>query len=282
MDGAAQSAGTQIAVTSPVTRLNADALARTLDAALERIGTPSRVVAAFDADETLWTMDVGDTLFEHALAAGLIGAAAGDALREIALRNGVARGGSPGELAARLFRAYRDGHMPERDCAEMQTRCYAGWSRSDLDAYAADTLSEARVAPRLFAPSVAMLRWARARGVRSIVVSASPAAAVEAAARCCGIGAPDVFAARTMPKVDVLTDTLDAPLPWGAQKAVLARAAVGDGQWLASFGDSAFDIELLKGASVAVAVRPKPALRAQFGQVRVPLYELVAPPGGDA
>jgi phosphatidylglycerophosphatase C len=262
-----------------VARIGADALARTLDQILEQAGAASRVVAAFDADGTLWSLDVGETLFKSALDARLIHDEAGDAMREIAQRHGIANDGSACELAARLFRAYQEGLMPERDCAEMQVRCYAGWSRTELTGLACEVLSEAHVTPHHFPPTLAMLSWARTRGVRCIVVSASPAAAVEIAARSCGFAAQDVFAARTGLADGHWTAALDGPLPWGEQKAVLARAAAGDGLWLASFGDGEFDFELLQRARVAVAVRPSHGLRAHFDQIRTPLYELVAAPG---
>jgi phosphoserine phosphatase len=35
----------------------------------------------------------------------------------------------------------------------------------------------------------------------------------------------------------------------------------------AAFGDNAFDVSLLAGAAVPVAVRPKPRLRARAGEV---------------
>jgi HAD superfamily phosphoserine phosphatase-like hydrolase len=280
MDGAAQSAGLQLTVAGPVAPMSAHALMLALDETLEKIGTPARPFAAFDADGTLWTMDVGDALFESALGARLIREDAGDALRELALRHGLVGQGTACELAERLYHAYRAGLIAEHDCARMQVRCYAGWTRNELAGYAAEVLSRTRVTPQLFPPAMAMLQWARARGVRAIVVSASPAAAVEAAAQACGIDAQDVFAASTTLADGRYTATLDGPLPWGEQKAVLARGAVANGVWLASFGDSAFDLELLQRACVAVAVRPKPQLRAQFGQIAAPLYELVAADGG--
>jgi hypothetical protein len=46
-----------------------------------------------------------------------------------------------------------------------------------------------------------------------------------------------------------------------------ARACIGGRSWLASFGDSAFDLEMLLAARVAVAVAPKPELRAKLGEL---------------
>jgi len=46
------------------------------------------------------------------------------------------------------------------------------------------------------------------------------------------------------------------------------REAIGhDRPLYASFGDNGFDVALLAGASVPVAVRPKPRLRARAAEV---------------
>ena len=57
---------------------------------------------------------------------------------------------------------------------------------------------------------------------------------------------------------------LAAPVPYAGEKpSALSRATGGRGI-LASFGDNVFDIELLRAARLAVAVRPKPGLRARL------------------
>jgi len=37
--------------------------------------------------------------------------------------------------------------------------------------------------------------------------------------------------------------------------------------WLGSFGDNAFDVDMLRAARVAVAVCPKPALTARLSEI---------------
>jgi phosphoserine phosphatase len=61
---------------------------------------------------------------------------------------------------------------------------------------------------------------------------------------------------------------VERPIPYGAGKMARLREAIGhDRPLYASFGDNGFDVALLAGASVPVAVRPKPRLRARAAEV---------------
>ena len=52
-------------------------------------------------------------------------------------------------------------------------------------------------------------------------------------------------------------------VPYAEAKVTHARALIGASFWLASFGDSAFDFEMMRAAELGVAVRPKPSLLAR-------------------
>lgn len=264
--------GTASGPAAEVMRLGARELIHRLEAA--RAVTPAaEFVLAFDADGTLWNLDVGEMLFEAALSQAALREEARAALAECAAMHQLDAAGSSNELAARLFAAFRDGRMAERECAAMQAWCYAGFTRVQWWQLARESLDSRLIAARHHAPTVEVLRWAQARGIRCIIVSASPQPAVEAGAATVGIAPCDVFA--TCPGLigERLTARLER-FPWAAGKAEAARAATGRDQWLAAFGDSAFDVELLRHAFFPVAVRARPGLRARYGEFDGTIFEL--------
>ena len=123
-----------------------------------------------------------------------------------------------------------------------------------------------------------VLRALRRAGVRTIVVSASPAFAVEPAAALWGFQASDVAAA--CPKVvnGRITPEMGSPIPYAGGKVVRARELMGESDWLAAFGDNAFDVEMFQAARIGVAVRPKPALLERLpGLANTRLLEALEP-----
>jgi phosphoserine phosphatase len=64
----------------------------------------------------------------------------------------------------------------------------------------------------------------------------------------------------------VLVARIDEPATYGAGKTAALRAGVAGKVLLGAFGDSAFDLHLLREARLAVAVRPKPELRARAAE----------------
>jgi phosphoserine phosphatase len=57
------------------------------------------------------------------------------------------------------------------------------------------------------------------------------------------------------------------PLPYGRGKVEAGRCAMGPARWLASCGDSLFDLDMMRVACLAVGVRPKPELRQALGEL---------------
>ena len=149
----------------------------------------------------------------------------------------------------------------------MMTWCYAGWTRAELDQAIARVFDERGLASRLTPELEPVVAFARARGLRMIVVSASPQPVVERAARLWGIGPSDVAACHPALEGDRVAPRLATPVPYAEAKlSALATLAPGL-PLLASFGDNVFDAELLAAARLGVAVRPKPALRARLAEL---------------
>jgi phosphoserine phosphatase len=238
---------------------SAPALLRRLDEARRR--SPPGALLAFDADGTLWEGDVGFDTFRALLDARGVREGARAALAEEARRYGLPPADDPHALAAALYDAYLAGAYPEDRACSMMAWAFAGFRRDECEAFARDAIGRACLAARLQAEVEPVLAWARAHGVDAWIVSASPRAAVEAAARAVGLD-PRLVVAVTpaeAPDGTLLPSTLE-PMPYEDGKARALRAAAGDAPVLAAFGNSAFDEPMLRLAAVPVAVRPSRAL----------------------
>jgi phosphatidylglycerophosphatase C len=222
---------------------------------------------AFDADGTLWSGDVGDDVFRYAVAHGRLREPARREIDHQAQSRGFEVFADLNHTAQHLFDAYVAGLYPERDICELMTWCYAGHTLSEMRELAREALEATKHAHRLHLELGPVLEFARGRGLRTIVVSASPRATVELAASAWGFAAHDIAASTPRIEAGVLEPEMDGALPYAQAKCVAGRALLGTSHWLASFGDNVFDLEMLREAEFAVAVRPKPALQARLGEI---------------
>ncbi|HEU4412896.1 MAG TPA: haloacid dehalogenase-like hydrolase [Polyangiaceae bacterium] len=216
---------------------------------------------AFDADGTLWEGDIGFDTFAALTGARAIRDDALDALSDEARRHGLPAGPDPNALARSLYEAYLAGAYPEDRVCSMMAWAFAGFRRDECEAFAREVVASAGLARRMQAEVEPVLAWARAEGVAVWIVSASPRASVEAAARALGFDPARVIAVTPAEAPDgtLLPRTLE-PMPYDQGKADLLRRATGDAPVLAAFGNGAFDAPMLWLAAHPVAVRPSPAL----------------------
>jgi phosphoserine phosphatase len=242
--------------------------ARELIVELERLKGDSQASAlAFDADGTLWSGDVSEDVFSRAVADGLIKSDAADALARTAAEAGIATDGTVSDIAAHVFAAYREGRYPEREVCEMMTWCYAGWSPRELAEYARVVLEAANLGARLNRGLEPILDWARAAGVKTVVVSASPRLIVEVAASLWHFAASDIAASDAELEGGRIAARMNGQVPYGPAKCPAARAVMNDADWLASFGDNVYDIEMMRAARLGIAVNPKPILRKRLPEL---------------
>jgi phosphatidylglycerophosphatase C len=223
---------------------------------------PSGVVMAFDGDGTLWSGDVGEDLFRAALRDQFLLEAALPALLAEAEQHRVPLNGAcdANAVANVLVAAYLAGTYPEREICALMAWSYAGRSLSDVQALAHRVLEEERLTTRLHAELAPILEWSRKRGLRNVLISASPRVVVEPAAALWGFAPRDVAAATPAIVHDLVQARLAAPVPYAEAKVSAGRELFGNARWLASFGDNVFDIDMLRTAELGVAVRPKPKL----------------------
>ncbi len=212
---------------------------------------------AFDGDGTLWSGDVGDDFFRGFLASKRIERAADERVRSLALAFGVSPREDVGALAHDLFEAYLAGHVAEESICEMMAYACAGWARGDVATLAERVIENAALPGRLQSESGHVLAWARRVGIEVFLVSASPRAVVEEAARTLGLDEAHVVATTPSYEGSVMLASVDLPIPYGEGKVTRLRERLGRRPLYAAFGDNVFDIPLLRAAVIPVAVRPK-------------------------
>jgi phosphoserine phosphatase len=234
---------------------------------LARTKGPGPTGMAFDADGTLWSGDVGEDVFEFAYEHGLLRDEARGELARIAEAHHLPANGPSSELARRAYTAYRNGTFDERLICEVMTWSYAGLTLDELRSLAKESFAARGLSSRLRPVLLPILEWARKEGVRVIVVSASPREVVVEALACVGL---EVFAvAGALPKMEGgrIAPAMSGAVPFAGDKRTAGLGLLSGHDWLASFGDNSFDVDLLKAARVGVAVCPKPALVARLSEL---------------
>jgi phosphatidylglycerophosphatase C len=230
-------------------------------------GQPGGVVAV-DGDGTLWSGDVGDDVFHAFLKRGRVEAPALEGMRREAREHDLSDAGKGSDVARRIYDAYLDGRFPEERMCELMTWCFAGWTRSEVRAFAGDVVGGAGVASRLQGEVLDLLDRIRAARIETVIVSASPVDAIIEAAVHVGLNEQSIVAASPRFEGDVLLADVERPIPFADGKVVRLREHIGPARTLyAAFGDNAFDVALLATARLGVAVRPKPRLRQRAHEV---------------
>lgn len=230
-----------------------------------RIRGPSGL--AFDADGTLWSGDVGEDVFEWACGHELLRGEGEDALVRVATLHGVSADGTPSRIASSLYAGYRSGRVPELTMCEIMAWCYAGFSDGELRETARQAFSERQLADRRRGVLVPIFDWAKRGEVRVVVVSASPFPIVEEGLRVIGVEVAGLAAARAAMNGDRIRPAIAEPVPYADQKPLAGKRLLAGHDWLGSFGDNAFDVDMLRAARVGVAVCPKPALAARLHEL---------------
>lgn len=219
---------------------------------------------AFDADGTLWAHDVGCMVYDFAWQGGFLDASVIGPLRAEFEHNSLhyPEGADANELARLLGEAFARGECDDRRFAEMQVWCYAGRSEAEMRELTRRALEAGDHTGTLHREVLALAEWARSSGLATLVVSASPRSIVVEAVR--GLGFDESSVAGGVPAfVDgVIAPKMGEPLPYGPGKVTAALALLGERPLIAGFGDSTFDLDLLRAAHVGVGLGRKPAFLA--------------------
>jgi phosphatidylglycerophosphatase C len=232
----------------------------------EARATPNGAIA-FDGDGTLWSGDIGEDFFDAFVATGRIEEAARRALAVEAETERLDARGTGAEVAHRIHAAYLAGTFPEERVCEIMTWACAGWTKKDVDAFAAGVIEQIRLVDRLHREAIDVVRHARSAGIDVYLVSASPRTIVDAAASVVGIDRAFTVAATEACDDGVVKPEVLRPIPYDKGKVTRLRERLGSRPLLAAFGDNAFDVPMLREARLAFAIRPKQRLIDRFAEV---------------
>lgn len=222
---------------------------------------------ALDGDGTLWSGDIGEDFFEALLDEGTI-SGAHIALAREAGSEGLSIEGGAVAIARRIHASYQAGTFPEERVCEIMAWAFAGWTGPEVDAFADRVVDRIGLEARFHGEAIRIVEWARSRAVTTYLVSASPRAIVQQAARRVGIDVANVASAtEERDSNDVVLASVVRPIPYGPGKVMHLRARLGARPLYAAFGDNAFDVSMLREARTPVAIRPKPRLVERAGEV---------------
>jgi phosphoserine phosphatase len=229
-------------------------------------GAPHPMVVC-DADGTLWSGDVGVDAFEALVEQRAVRPEVREPLEREAREHGLEARGDANELAASIWAACERGAFPERRCYEIMTWVFAGFAPEQAAQVAREAQARRGLERRLHAEMLAVVKWAAGAGVDLRVVSASPVFAVRPAVESMGMAADRVIAAVPAVVAGRIAPGMAEPIPYGEGKVRALRERAQGATVVGAFGDNGLDVEMMKLARVAAAVRPKPALVARAGEV---------------
>lgn len=216
----------------------------------------------FDADGTLWTHDVGCMVFDAAIEGGAFKDSARDRMQAEALRLGhrTASEASTTSIVQALALALSVPPSAEQALAEFQVWAYVDFSEQEFRSLCRSVLGGPTHALGLHHDVLELAAFARERGAATYVVSASPRIVVEEALAGLGFDTERIVAGDPNWTRGCIDVGLGSPLPYGPQKAVAGRTILGSASWVATFGDSGFDLDMMREAKLAVGLGQKPQL----------------------
>jgi len=171
---------------------------------------------------------------------------------------------SANDAARALQEAWYQRRYSEKSAAEMQVWAYVGFEETEFRELARLALSQGQHMESLHDEVLELASWIRALGKRAFIVSASPQWVVEEATRDLGFGPHEIAAGVpntvTSEGITLIQPGLRFPLPYGQGKATAGRALLGEKRWVASLGDSDFDLAMMAEADVGIGIGDKQAL----------------------
>lgn len=218
----------------------------------------------FDADGTLWTHDVGCMVFDAAIANEVFKDSTRERLEMVAARLGhtPTPGASVTSLVQALALAFGAPPSSEQALAEFQVWAYLDFTEDELRQLCRTVLRTPAHSLGLHHDVLELAAFARERGATTSVVSASPRIVVEEALFGLGFRHDQIVAGDPNWTGGTIDVGLCAPLPYGPEKAVAGRRLLAGASWVATFGDSDFDLDMMHEAKLAVGLGQKPQLLA--------------------
>jgi HAD superfamily phosphoserine phosphatase-like hydrolase len=191
-------------------------------------------VAAFDCDGTLWSGDAGERFFDWEINKGVVSEEVGQAMRA-------------------RYLEYKAGKVSEEDmCAEMVTM-HKGLTETMMMKAAAEFMEHA-FPGHIFPEMQELVARLRQNGCDVWAVSSSNVWVIRTGMNSFGIGEDHILATTVEVENGVITDRL-VRVPSGQGKPQALREVVKK-KIDAAFGNSRWDVDMLKDAKHGFAVNP--------------------------
>jgi phosphoserine phosphatase len=234
---------------------------------VSRLGgdAPKNAIIAFDADGTLWSGDIGLDTFEAMIAKRAVRKEALPGLNDEARAADLRLCDDPNDQVRVLHEAFEKGTYAEERAFTMMAWAFAGYLPQEVCDFASSVVESVGLQGRLHPEVLPVIDWAVKYDMPLYVVSASPELVVKTAIDLLHLPFQDVFAMTPAMEGGRIAPRILEPITYGAGKNAALQKGVPDATLWAAFGDSAFDVAMLRAARIRVAVRPKPGLVGQAG-----------------
>jgi phosphoserine phosphatase len=212
-----------------------------------RPGQP--LLAAFDADGTLWAADVAEILWDRLISERALDRRAVAPIARALRACGVEPSRDPYSDYPRLMDLFRGGRCTEEIMARVMLEGLAGLREEDVYVHALKAVTaNGEVSEAMAGEASRLMDHLRRLGYQIVVVSGSPRWAVEVAVQPLGVQTSEVLAGQVAVVDGVLSDEVLEPLPLGQGKIQSILRRFGRVPLVAA-GNGVGDLAMLEGAS---------------------------------
>ncbi len=197
------------------------------------------LIAAFDADGTLWNTDIGEFFFRFQIENKLVN-----------------------DLPPNPFQVYEDKKSisPPNGLAWL-AQINAGHSLSDIQAWGRESFKSFQDIP-IFPQQKKLIEWLHSQNIEVYIVTASCKWAAEPFAHLFNIPTENVLGIETetepsLEKETLITNRVINPITWREGKVEKLKQVTGQHPLLA-VGNTLGDLPLLESAKISIAVRANP------------------------
>jgi phosphatidylglycerophosphatase C len=242
-----------------------------------RPGQP--LLAAFDADGTLWTPDVAEILWDRLIAEKALHRRGMAPIARALRACGVEPSRDPYSDYPTLMSLFRAGRCTEHIMVRVMLEGLAGLREEDVYVHALKAITACgEISDSVAGEASRLMDHLRRIGFQIVVVSGSPRWAVEVAVQPLGVSTSEVLAGQVAVVDGVLSDGVIEPLPYGQGKiqAILRRYGRVP---LVAAGNGLGDLAMLEGAShLRFLFNPTSELMHAADEMRTVTWSLINPP----
>lgn len=219
--------------------------------------------AVFDADGTLWKLDVAFRLYEYLIEHRLVKQQALPTMQQALKQSGLAIPQDPNQACLAVYQGFLNHQMEEQLAFETMITSLTGFTLQELNNihhHALGHHAQVQVKDEMFKHIPWLFEQLKSLGFKIAVISASPIWTVEYAVLCCGLKPDAVCGGVTDLVSGVITQNIQRPMSYYHGKLEIAQSLFHTFPTI-GFGDGRGDIPFLSQSRIAVCINPRPALK---------------------